>query len=173
MPFCKKVHKTLLNFVESFPRIVKVIYSCKLYGLRIGCHWSSYECKGRQANSIVEQRYWRLQTLLRNWNVGKEKKKSCDSCGCTQREKLSLLTLTALHHLVVCCEYTATSNFWGRGPWVGAGHHGTSQRGPSEYLCETAGRTEHIPHPLWLADNWGDGRKQKTSLDRHLHNFRV
>lgn len=148
--------------MESLPRIVKdFIYSCKLYGLRMGCHWSSYECKGRQANSIVQQRYcnigcWRecVWTLLCHWNVEKKKKKLCASTttvivvGAHRGKKLSLLTLTALHHLVVCCEYTATSNFWGRGPWVGAGHHGTSQRGPSKCPCETAGRTEHIPHPL-------------------------
>ncbi len=78
-----------------------------------------------------------------------------------KEKKLDLLTLTVLRHLAICCGCTATSSFWGRGPWVGAGHHDTSPPGPSECPYETGGRSERTPHPLWLADSWGERSKAK------------
>lgn len=78
-----------------------------------------------------------------------------------KKKKLDLLTLTVLHHLAVCCGCTATDSFWGRGPWVDAGHHDTSRPGPLECPYETGGRSERTPHPLWLADSWGERDKAK------------
>lgn len=81
-----------------------------------------------------------------------------------KQTKLDFLTLTALHHLAVCCGCTATGSFWGRAPWVGAGHRDTSRPDPSECPYETGGRSERKPHPLWLTDICGERDKAKKFI---------
>lgn len=86
----------------------------------------------------------------------------CSKNGIDERrneKKLNLLTLAALHHLAVCFGCTVAGSFWGRGLWVGAEHHDTSQPGPSECPYETEGRSERTPHPRWWADSCGERDK--------------